>query len=65
MNITCPECKKECFFEINQRIFNENCDIKLKFNIVEVGCECGNKGLISITPREIAVLNKNMKIVNF
>ncbi|MBS3134084.1 hypothetical protein J4214_02530 [Candidatus Woesearchaeota archaeon] len=65
MNIACPECKEECNFEINQRMINENCDVKIKFNIVEIECKCGNKGLISIAPKEITVINSNMKVINF
>tara|TARA_Y100000034_G_C6855293_1_gene388604 strand:+ start:1091 stop:1297 length:207 start_codon:yes stop_codon:yes gene_type:complete len=63
--IVCPSCSKECDFHISQKILNRDTDIKIKFNIIEVECECGSKGLLSLKPRNITVINKTTKIVNF
>ena len=65
MNLKCPECRNECYFEMHQKMLNDNCDVRLKFNILEVECECGNKGLVSVSPKEITIINKKLKIVNF
>ena len=65
MKTKCPICGNELELKLNQKLISDNCEAKIHFNIVELICECGEKNIVSVSPKSIQIFNNNMKILQF